>query len=144
MTEFTEDQIEAAARAAHEVNRAYCREVIHDHSHIPWDYVPDEVKEGVLSGVRALVENPNMTPADGHDVWCRFKRERGWVYGPAKSRDAKTHPRLVEFEHLSMIQRARCTIFGLVARASLGLEHTSTIDNQEMRGTYLIKGQVGQ
>ena len=84
------------ARVAHEVNRAYCAD---------------------QSGVRAILADPTTTPEQSHEGWTVVKVADGWVYGPVKDADAKTHPCLVPYSELPPEQRAKDAIFGGVVRA---------------------------
>ena len=102
------------ARVAHEVNRAYCAD--HgDMSQPPWETAP--VWQSAESGVRAILADPTTTPEQSHEGWTAVKVADGWVYGPVKDADAKTHPCLVPYSELPPEQRAKDAIFGGVVRA---------------------------
>jgi hypothetical protein len=56
---------------------------------------------------RALVQELTMTSdlleqlaKAAHDIYCAGKKRDGWVWGPEKSEEKKTHPLLVEYEKL--------------------------------------------
>jgi hypothetical protein len=118
---YNDMQIENAAQAAHEVNRAYCREVMYDLSHLPWKYTPDNIRDSVRSGVRAIIERPNLSPAESHQRWIDYKTTKGWTYGTTKSFSRKTHPCMVPFSELPVQHQVKDTIFGAVVRAALGI-----------------------
>ena len=140
MVEYTDAQIEAAAKAAHEVNRAYCREIMDDGSHMPWKDTPPNVQASVLSGVKNIAENPALMPADSHENWLEYKRAEGWVYSQVKSFPNKTHPCMVPYDQLPPGQRFKDAIFGIVVRASLGIDHHTAIDVPVVPKS----GQLGQ
>lgn len=126
-----EDRVEAAARAAHEVNRVYCREVLDDNGHLAWKDTPEHIREGVIDGVRAIIENPSMTCADLHARWMSRKLGEGWTPGTVKDYVAKKHPALVSFAHLPLTERVKDTLFGVVVRAVLGIEHNVALDTRD-------------
>ena len=125
---YSQQQIEKAAQAAHEVNRTYCRQVMDDDSHLPWKDVPGYIKDSVISGVRLIADNPALMPADSHESWLEYKRAEDWVFGHVKSFDDKTHPCMVPYDQLHPGQRFKDAIFGIVVRASLGIDHHVAID----------------
>jgi hypothetical protein len=51
------------------------------------------------------------TPREAHQSWCRAYLKMGWVHGPTRSRDAKTHPDLVPFEQLPPDEQEKDRIF---------------------------------
>lgn len=126
-----EKRIEDAARAAHEVNRIYCREVLGDNSHLLWKDAPEWQRESAIEGVRAIAEDPNLSPADTHARWMARKLSEGWVPGTKKDPVNKTHPCLVNYIHLPLAERVKDAIFGVVVRAALGLDCHVAIDHYE-------------
>lgn len=102
------------ARAAHEVNRAYC-EAMGDDSQVPWDEAPRWQRDSARMGARAALD-PAQTPEMSHGGWMRHKLEQGWTYGPTKDPEAKTHPCLVPYADLPAEQRAKDSLFLAVVR----------------------------
>src|SRR5688500_11789935 len=90
---------ESIARVCYEANRAYCA-VIGDLSQPAWDDAAEWQKETVKNGVRFHIFNPEAGPSDSHENWMREKEEAGWMWGPVKDVEHKTHPCLVPFEEL--------------------------------------------
>jgi hypothetical protein len=74
--------LEACARAAHEVNRAWC--LAHgDDSQKSWDEAPEWQKESARDGVLGV--RAGSTPEKSHVSWLRDKAERGWKYQSARA-----------------------------------------------------------
>lgn len=118
---FTHAQIEAAARAAHEVNRSYC-EVGGDMSQKPWAEAPNWQCQSALEGVRAVIEG--KTPEQLHESWMLSKISDGWRYGEVKDAEAKTHPCIVPYDSLPEFQRRKDELFRETVCVVLGLDFT--------------------
>jgi hypothetical protein len=104
---------EQIAKAAHEVNRAFCIQ-LGDYSHLPWDEAPDWQKASAIKGVEFKLANPKATPEQQHIEWLRIKDEDGWRYGPKKDAQKKTHPCFLPYDELPPEQRAKDTLFATV------------------------------
>lgn len=107
---FNPALVEAAARAGHEINRAYC-EALGDASQVPWDQAPDWQKNSARFGAQLHLLDPDTTPADSHGAWMRLKLKKGWRHGPVKDADKKEHPCLVPFDLLPPEQRVKDHLF---------------------------------
>lgn len=108
--------IEAAARAAHEANRAWC--IAHgDTSQAAWDHAPEWQRASALEGIRGVLRGNG--PEAQHEDWCRSKLRDGWRWGEVKDPVEKTHPCLVPYAALPPEQRAKDAIYIAVVRAVL-------------------------
>lgn len=115
-----EKLIESAAEAAHEANRILC--LSHgDMSQPFWRDAPQWQKESEISGVRAIWNDPSLTPEKSHEGWLEIKRRDGWKWGAVKSVTAKEHPSFLPYRNLSATDRLKNEMFGLVVRAKLGI-----------------------
>lgn len=108
------DQIDVA-RVAHEVNRAYCL-ALGDASQPAWEDAPDWMKDSANAGV-SLHWHDDHGPEASHAAWMAHKVADGWVYGPAKDAERKTHPCIVPFAELPPEQQAKDFIFRAVVHA---------------------------
>jgi hypothetical protein len=115
---ISELELNRVARTCHEVNRAYCA-TIGDFSQKSWEDTRKDIQQSAISGVVAFILNPNATPEMSHAGWSNFKIADGWVYGPIKDLDNKTHPCLVPYSELPEAQRAKDSFFLTVCRALL-------------------------
>lgn len=114
-TTMNDQQIELAAIAAHEANRAYCT-AIGDDSQLAWLNAPEWQRASSRLGVKFLIDHPNAPPSSSHDSWLNEKRRDGWKYGAVKDAEKKEHPCFVPYEQLPESQKAKDAIFGAVVR----------------------------
>jgi hypothetical protein len=114
-------KIIAAAKAAHEVNRVYCR-ALGDRAQPHWTDAPTWQTTSAVRGVEAIVENPNQRPSATHANWMADKEKSGWKYGPTKDPDKKEHPCMVPYDELRIDQRMKDMIFQAVVKGILGIE----------------------
>lgn len=117
---YTETQVEQAAREAHEVNRSYSRGM-GDNSHAVWEEAPQWQKDSAIIGVKAVIDDPFVTPGQLHDSWLGAKLADGWVYGEVKDADKKTHPCILPYQDLPEGQRVKDELFGSAVRRVLGM-----------------------
>lgn len=108
--------VEACARAAHEVNRAYCQ-ALGDHSQPAWADAPEWQKNSARMGAE-LHLTQDAGPEASHQSWMKQKLDEGWVYGTEKDPEKKTHPCLVAFEDLPVAQQAKDFIFRATIHAT--------------------------
>jgi hypothetical protein len=113
MTMDRQTKIEACARAAHEVNRAYCI-AIGDSSQPAWEDAADWQKSSARNGVVGALDG--NTPEQSHESWLAEKAATGWKYGPVKDVEKKEHPCFVPYSDLPPAQRAKDKIFTTVVR----------------------------
>lgn len=118
------NDIERAARTAHEVLRALDRE-LGTNSYLKWADAPVWQKDVCRRGVEYVAQNPGVTPEDVHDHWVQGMLADGWVLGVEKSLDLMTHPALVDFDDLGAYQRAQDTMFLIVVRLALEAKSTT-------------------
>lgn len=104
------------ARICHEVNRAYCA-ALGDMSQVAWEEAPDWQRNSAVNGVEMHLGALHAGPEASHESWMREKLAGGWVYGPVKDPEAKTHPCLVRFDELPREQQAKDFIFRAVVLA---------------------------
>lgn len=105
--------VNSIAQLTHEVNRAFCA-AYGDLSQVPWNDAPGWQRASARAGVKAHLDTPGLTAAQSHDNWLRIKIENGWVYGPVKDAELKTHPSMIPYAQLSEHERAKDALFSAV------------------------------
>ena len=113
-----QDKVVFAARVAHEANRAYCI-MLGDLSQKPWDEAPDWQKESAIKGVEGVIAG--NTPAQSHASWMQHKQDNGWIWGPVKDEQVKTHPCMVPYEQLPADQKLKDALYVGVVRTLLAI-----------------------
>jgi hypothetical protein len=106
--ELNQKQIESCARAAHEVNRAYCI-AIGDDSQVPWEDAAQWQRESAIHGVQTALGG--SSPEEQHRAWLADKVAAGWKYGPAKDAEKKEHPCMVDYSKLPPEQRRKDLLY---------------------------------
>lgn len=115
------NQIIAAARVAHEANRAYCY-ALGDTSQKAWDDAPDWQQQSALGGVSAIAEGHITSPEESHASWMSQKEADGWKYGPVKDEMVKEHPCMVPYDDLPEEQRMKDALFFAIVTTLLGVK----------------------
>lgn len=113
---FTDQQIEAAACAAHEANRAYCI-VTGDQSQVHYEEAPGWQQSSACNGVRGVIAGNG--PEQSHESWLAEKTANGWKFGLLKDPEKKEHPCFVPYAELPPEQKAKDGIFVAVVKAVL-------------------------
>ena len=103
------------AIVCHEANAAYCR-TLGDGSQPSWADAPQWQKDSAVNGVEHA-KNADARPWDSHETWLREKVEAGWVFGPVKDPEKKTHPCCMPYHELPPEQQKKDVLFLAVARA---------------------------
>jgi hypothetical protein len=107
---------EEIAHVCHEANRAYCQ-ILLDVSHHEWGMISSELRDSVISGVKALLADPTITAEQIHQNWLDYKRAEGWVPGPIKNEKTKEHPNMLPFHELPSGEQVKDRLFVAIVRA---------------------------
>lgn len=103
--------IEEIANVCHQVNKAYCV-AIGDLSQPEWELAPEWQRSSAINGVKAHIDSGlTMRAEDSHISWMKQKQSEGWVYGPVKDVEKKTHPCMVPYGKLPSEQRVKDYLF---------------------------------
>lgn len=102
--------IEKVAMVCYETNRAWCA-ANGDFSQMPWETAPQWQKDSAIAGVQFRLDNPSAGPEAQHEEWLKFKIEDGWTYGFSKDAVKKTHPCLLPYHELPLVERIKDSLF---------------------------------
>lgn len=131
--------VTAIALVCHETNRAL--QSIHGDPapSPPWEKAPRWQVEASIASVRDVLAG--ATPEQLHERWCDLKAMAGWVHGPVKDPEAKTHPALVPYAELPDDQLQRDAVFVAVVRAMSGDQATAptVIENAAITGFKAVR-----
>ena len=105
--------IETIAAACHQQNKVWC-EAAGDLSQPNWSEAPDWQRQSAIAGIEGALKG--NTPEQSHEGWLRTKAADGWVWGPTKNAEKKTHPCMVPYSDLPPIQQAKDLYFVTMAR----------------------------
>lgn len=111
-------ELEACAKAAHEVNRAYC-EAMQDFSHLSWEATNSDLRTVAKHAVIGIVTNDH-TAEQSHEAWVATKRAAGWTFGSKKNADKKEHPCLVAYKDLPFEQQVKDELWVTTVKALMG------------------------
>lgn len=105
----------AIAQVCHEVNRAL--QVIEGDPAVSphWYKAPESQRKSAVEGVREA--QAGATPEQLHEKWYTYKESFGWVHGPKKDEDNKTHPCLVPYADLPENQKQKDAVFSAIVKA---------------------------
>lgn len=78
----------------------------------PWDDRDEKFRTQMLGNVAKMMGPDRFTdPVEAHNSWWDAYQDMGWVYGPERNVDAKTHPDMVPFEDLGWEERIKDAVY---------------------------------
>lgn len=104
------------AKICHEANKAYC-ESHGDHSQVSWAAAEDWQRESMIQGVKFRLTFMDLPPSASHEAWLAHKAAEGWVYGPVKDAEKKTHPCIMPFDQLPSRQQRKDMLSTAIIRS---------------------------
>lgn len=105
------------AAICHEANRALTAIVKDVPVQVSWDECGPDMQASCVRGVEYALANPDATPAAQHEAWAEERLSQGWVHGPVKDTEKKTHPALVPYDELPEGTRKKDALFRAVVAA---------------------------
>ena len=89
-----------------------------------WDDFTPEDRDLFIDGVRMQIEQPNRTIEQIHEDWVDDRIRNGWRYGTVRDHTRKTHPSIVPFAELSLVEKVKDTLFASIVTSLLPLLDT--------------------
>lgn len=86
-----------------------------------WDDVPAEERLLFAEGVKLHIARPKRTDKEIHDDWLKTMYQAGWTHGSAKDSLLKTHPSIVPFEELSLLEKIKDRLHANIVESLLPL-----------------------
>ena len=68
-------------------------------------YVPQPIDTSEISLPEEMNQLVELLAKNVHEVWAKSRFEQGWVYGPKRSDELKTHPCLVPYKELPEVEK---------------------------------------
>lgn len=117
MSELSRIELERVSRVVHEALRAWAAG--NNQKPSPsWSRCAKWMREATYESVAFVLNHPEAPASAQHDQWMDKKRRDGWSYGATKSGVSKTHPMLVPYDQLPLVERRKDA---LVRRVVLAL-----------------------
>lgn len=108
---------EEIAKVCHEANRALTS-IVGDVPVQPrWEDEAEQIRQSCIKGVEFNLANPDAPPSASHDNWFKQKVADGWVFGPEKNVEKKTHPAMVPYGDLPEPVKRKDALFKNVVAA---------------------------
>ena len=119
MSELSGDErTKAMARVVHEAVRAW--QAVNGQKPSPhWTRAPAWMRDSTVESVQFTLNNPDAPHSAQHDQWMDQKKADGWVFGPVKDADKKTHPMMKPYEELPDFEKRKDALFKAVVSALL-------------------------
>ena len=106
---------------AHEANRVLTMHAGDVPVQPAWEEYADELRASAIKDVEFHEENPNATPEQAHENWCKVKTEAGWVHNGIYNLEGKCHPHLRPYGALAPEVRLKDKMFRAIVNAMLKL-----------------------
>lgn len=101
------------ARVVHEAVRAF--QAAHDQAPAPtWSRAPKWMKAATAEAIAFRLANPGAGPSAQHDQWMAEKIAAGWKRGKEKDGVKKTHPLIVPYSDLPLVERQKDALVAAV------------------------------
>lgn len=101
-----EAQTMRIARVVHEAVRAF--QAANDQPAAPpWSRAPKWMKTASAEAIAFRLANPGAGPSAQHDQWMSEKLAAGWKRGKVKDGVKKTHPLMVPYTALPLVERQK-------------------------------------
>jgi len=108
--------IDDIARVCHEACRAAAA-ADGDTDRPTWADAPEWQKDTTRKGVRYIQEHPDAPAGALHQAWIDEKKSDGWVYGKVKDAEKKTHPMMIPYTELPLIEKVKDHLIATLTRA---------------------------
>jgi hypothetical protein len=78
----------------------------------PWDQRDEAFRDQFVAVIdRQTSDQRKTSPEELHADWVRAYEAMGWVYGPVRDPDRRTHPDMVPYAELGQLERDKDAVF---------------------------------
>jgi hypothetical protein len=96
----------AVAQVVHEAVRSWQR--ANNQPAAPaWSRAPKWMKESTLAAVTYRLAHPGAPNSAQHELWVEEKLASGWKRGKIKDGVKKTHPLMIPYDQLPLVERRK-------------------------------------
>jgi hypothetical protein len=78
---------------------------------LPFEDAPPIQRDGILAGVKTVLTDRNITPAQFHQEWVEFMKGKGWTRGATTNESSKQSALLVPYHELQPKDQIRALLF---------------------------------
>ena len=108
--------LEPIARVIHAAIRTWS--TAHGQPDMPdWDVAPQWMKDSTFASIQFVLDHPDADGGAQHLQWMNHRRAQGWTYGPVRDEARKTHPMLVPFDQLPIMEQKKDDLVSAIVRA---------------------------
>lgn len=113
MTTTLDETVTRVAQVMHEAVRAW-QKANGQPASPPWSKAPAWMKTSSREAVIWRLSNPKASAAVHHDQWISHKKSEGWKYGKTKNGVKKTHPLMIDYNHLPEVEQRKDALVAAV------------------------------
>jgi hypothetical protein len=110
---------EKIARVVHEAVRAW-QAANGQPPAPPWSRAPKWMKQATLEAIAFRLAHPEAGPDTQHVQWMQEKSAAGWRYGKVKDATKKTHPLMIDYGRLPLVERQKDALVAAVIDSLTG------------------------
>jgi hypothetical protein len=78
----------------------------------PWANREDAFRDQFIPVIAMMCSDERKSsPEELHDDWVKAYEVMGWVYGPVRDKEAKTHPDMVPYDELGFAEQIKDAVF---------------------------------
>jgi hypothetical protein len=89
----------------------------------PWSRAPKWMKDSTMAAVTYRLANPGAPNSAQHELWVNEKQSAGWKRGKIKDGVKKTHPLMIPYDELPMVERRKdALVSGVIDALTLDVD----------------------
>lgn len=116
MSQLAEADIAKVAMVTHQAVRAWQKANGQDAAPA-WNKAPQWMKDSTFAAIRYRLEHPGAAASAQHEQWMAEKVAAGWKRGKVKDEKKKTHPLMIPYDQLPLVERRKDALVAAVIDA---------------------------